>query len=146
MLLDARQRLYARRLMGPAPLRRRVLLAEDDRDVRRLIAVALHQDGYDVTELSDGLQLFNCLGSCLFEGAAQPDLIISDLRMPSFTGLEVLGSAHRVDLGVPFILISGFSDRFTREEARSLGAAAIFRKPFDVEQLLSKVVELIPPS
>jgi CheY-like chemotaxis protein len=121
--------------LGP----RRVLLAEDDGDIRALLALALRRRGYVVAELTSGLELYNRVASCLFDGDFPPDVIISDIRLPGFTGLEVLGSVHRSELMIPVILITAYGAEGVRTEAEHLGAAALFLKPFDVDELVDAV-------
>lgn len=67
----------------------RVLLAEDDSDMRRLVARALRRQGYDVVELRDGQDLLGYLRSSMLRPGQfpPPDLVVSDVRMPRVTGL-----------------------------------------------------------
>ena len=71
------------------------------------------------------------------------DLVISDIRMPWVTGMEVLRGMRQCLGYPPVILITAFGDDQTHAEARQLGAAAVFDKPFDIEELLEKVRELV---
>src|SRR5215470_10359553 len=67
-----------------------VLLAEDDPYMRQLLASALRKDGYEVIEAKDGVECLGCMQSWVFDHAAPtlPDIIISDIRMPGWSGLE----------------------------------------------------------
>jgi DNA-binding NtrC family response regulator len=121
---------------APLASHRRVLLVDDDPDIRAVLATALRTGGYQVTELGDGLELYNQLGACLFDGDVEPDAIVSDLRLPFFDGLEVLASVHHTDLEIPFILITAYGDEAMRAEAHRLGAAAVLDKPLDFDLLL----------
>jgi DNA-binding NtrC family response regulator len=64
-----------------------------------------------------------------------PDIIVSDIRMPGFSGIDVLSAIRRVDLQVPVILITGFGSAEVAAEAQQLGAASLFTKPFDLDDL-----------
>ena len=126
--------------------RYRVLLAEDDSEMRALLAMALVKSGYDVVECSDGIGMLTHLAAFLLpdEFAGEPvNLIISDIRMPGVTGMEVLeGKPQNRDFP-PMILITAFGDAETHALANQYGAAAIFDKPFDVDLLMEKVKEVL---
>ena len=125
----------------------RILLAEDDDELRKLLTWSLHKEGYEVTECTDGMDLLNHLDGYLFTGEANGfDLIISDIRMPGITGIEILEGLHTHENFLPMILITAFGDEETHAQAHRLGAAAIFDKPFDIEDLLAKVREILRPS
>lgn len=121
--------------------RPRILLAEDDGDMRALLASFLRQAGYDVVECRDGIELLDKI-----EGYGPPDeqtdfdLIISDICMPGVTGLSLLEGLRQWEELRPLkmILITAFGDEQTRERARRLGAVAVLDKPFDLEDLVAK--------
>lgn len=125
---------------------RSILLAEDDREMRKMLADALRRAGYKVLECPDGLQLLNQIGAVLFlhEEGEPIDLIISDVRMPGASGQEVLEQLHNCQGFPPMILITAFGDELAHAKAEWFGAAAMFDKPFDVDKLIDKVGELLP--
>jgi len=134
-----------------APRRLRVLLAEDDDDLRFLLAGALRKDGYEVLEARDGAELLAQLRGVLPSNTswtastpppAPPDVVVSDVMMPGATGLEVLTAVHRAQIGTPVVLITAFGAPETHAEARRLGAVAVLDKPFelaDLRRLLRKI-------
>ncbi len=125
-----------------------ILLAEDDKEMRALLAVALRRAGYKITECGNGVELLEHLGSFILpdQEHEQVDLVISDIRMPGLTGLEILeGLSKRPDFP-PFILITAFGDVETHAKAKYWGALAMFDKPFDVDDLVAKVRKAVPPS
>lgn len=133
----------------PSPHRNQpcILLAEDDDELRKLLTWSLHKEGYQVTECADGMVLLNNLDGYLFLGEAKCfDLIISDIRMPGITGIEILEGLHEHDDYPPMILITAFGDEETHAQAARLGAAAVFDKPFEIEDLLTKAREILHPS
>jgi DNA-binding NtrC family response regulator len=65
----------------------------------------------------------------------QADLIISDLRMPKLTGIELLSAVRVLDDAVPFIIITGYADVENAIEAMRLGASDFIKKPFDMDEL-----------
>jgi len=122
----------------------RILLAEDDFEMRRMLALRLRKENYEVIECSDGYQLLDHMGNPVFEG--QPDdfdLIISDIKMPGITGLEVLEGIYESEWFTPMVLITAFGDKKTHDKAEELGAAALLDKPFDIEKLLIKIKEIL---
>jgi DNA-binding response OmpR family regulator len=140
---DSRRTTRARR--GQEVAAARVLLADDDSDMREMVASALREDGYEVIEARDGWQLLQYLATHARAVDDNPiDLVISDIRMPGKTGLDILAGLRWADPSTPFILITGFGDMQTHMEARRLGASAVFDKPFDLEHLRSVVLNLLP--
>ena len=113
---------------------REVALAEDDDDLRSLLATMLRRAGYRVREFSSGSQLLRTLAPLATSGI---DLVISDIRMPGASGLEVLARLQRSDQHLPVVLMTAFGDRSTHEKALELGAAALIDKPFELDELLS---------
>lgn len=119
----------------------RLLLAEDDREVRSLLAYALRKDGYQIIEAATGAELRSYLGSSVdrVQGFELPDLVVTDLRMPGKTGLEVLAWMRDLGCAIPVILVTAFGDPETHAEARRLGAVAVLDKPFDIGVLRAEV-------
>ncbi len=132
-----------------APVARRVpriLLAEDDAELRRVLSWSLRQDGFRVTEAEDGGQLLAQLASALtLERGFSYDLIISDIRMPGVTGMEVLAGLKSFNDSPPVVLITAFGDEATHAEAERFGAAAVFDKPFDVDHIRAFVRGALRP-
>jgi CheY-like chemotaxis protein len=127
------------------PRRARVLIAEDDHEMRQMLAEEFQEAGYRVFEVADGKQLFRCVKSRNTRPICpEPDLLISDIRMPGLTGMEVLRYLRKSDWTMPVIMITAFGDKQTHEEARKLGAAAVLDKPFEVEDLVHAAKSIVP--
>ncbi len=125
--------------------RPRILLAEDNGPMCLLLAVCLEEAGYEVVKCYDGFQLVEHLGSYLLPNSKERvDLIISDIRMPHLSGLEVLDGLNEREDFPPVILITAFGDKETHDRARELGAVALFDKPFPMDDLVAKVREVVP--
>lgn len=126
---------------GGAPSPARLLLAEDDFELRELLASVLRADGHDVVEARDGIELWDLLTR---NGVGQSDatpfsVIVSDVRMPGLSAFDVL-SKLRLELAtVPVILITAFGDQTTHSRALHLGASRVFDKPFDCDELREAV-------
>jgi DNA-binding response OmpR family regulator len=126
---------------APAEEKRRVIVAEDDLDLRDVIAGALRSAGFEVREVENGPALLSVLAprTTDHEVGPRPDLVVSDLRMPGLTGMSVLGGLRERDRQLPFILITAFGDDATHATARRFGATAILDKPFAMRDLVSLV-------
>ncbi len=111
-----------------------ILLAEDDTELRELLILVLEREGYRVTACQNGLQLLEEL-----EHSERFDLIISDVRMPALTGLEVLESQFDKSDRPPFICMTAFGDTQTHETAYRFGATVTIDKPFDLDTMLELV-------
>lgn len=133
---------------APRPV---VLLAEDDEELRRLLARKLRRCGCEVIEARNGAQLVELVFERIVEplpGSQEPAaLVITDHRMPGRTGLEVASLLRSVNWATPLIMISAFTDVETQAEARRLGVAAVFDKPFDLDELAEFACETVglPP-
>ncbi len=124
--------------------RARVLVAEDDEEIRTVMCASLRDDGYDVTEAVDGSELVDWIAATV-EGQAQPfDVIVSDIQMPGFTALDVMAGLRRAVSRIPIILTTAYGDANTRLTARRLGARRVLDKPFDLSALRAAVAEALP--
>jgi DNA-binding response OmpR family regulator len=118
-----------------------LVLAEDDHDLRETLALAMRREGYEVVELEDGWQLLTYLAAqMLADGECSTvDVVISDVRMPGKSGLDVLAGVQWGAHPPPFILVSAFCDPQTQAEATRLGAAALVSKPFSLDEMRTLV-------
>ena len=126
----------------------RVLIVEDDADMRNMLADALREEGYFVDVFPDGIHLLNTYWpeDSDLSRIAKWDVIISDVRMPGLNGMTVLAGLRRSGRRLPpTIIITAFGDEETHAEARRIGVAAVFDKPFEVDDLIDKVRELASP-
>jgi len=114
------------------------IVAEDDEELRRLLARKLRSRGFDVLAVGSGAQLAEVVLEHVVppvdEDTAPAALIVSDVRMPGRTGFEVLRMLRRHDESVPVILITGFGDAAAHADARELGAL-LLDKPVDLDRL-----------
>ncbi len=114
-----------------------ILLAEDDGEMRTLLASLLREANYKVTECSNGIKLLHHLGTLVLPlQSTHYDLVITDIRMPGPTGLEVLEGIQEHEDFPPFIIMTAFGDDCDYARAKAFGAIDIFEKPFAPEELL----------
>lgn len=122
-----------------------VLVAEDDPDMRKLLVETLRAEGFTVMECADGIALIEALVSRLEAGEQPFDLVVSDVQMPSITGLSVLGGLSEWEelRSLPMVLITAFGDPRLHELARKFGAVSVLEKPFPMTTLMRIVREAI---
>jgi len=122
----------------PAERRRpRILVVDDERSMRELLAIVLGREGYDVLLAENGRAAIETL-------EREPiDILISDIKMPDLSGVDVLRAAKQIDQDILGIMITAFASTDTAVEAMRLGACDYLSKPFDVDLLKMKVREKI---
>ncbi len=115
----------------------RILVVDDERSMRELLAIVLRREGYEVLLADSGRAAIETLER------ESIDLLISDIKMPDLSGVEVLRAAKRIDQDTLGIMITAFASTDTAVEAMRLGACDYLSKPFDVDLLKMKVREKI---
>ena len=115
----------------------RVLVVDDEPSMRQMLAIVLKREGYDVELAENGRMAVAALERGSF------DLLISDIRMPDMSGVDVLRLAKRIDPGILGIMITAFATTETAVEAMRLGACDYLSKPFDIDLLKMKVREKV---
>jgi two-component system phosphate regulon response regulator PhoB len=117
--------------LGVPPVHRRVLVAEDEPDLRVLLQEHLAQQGYEVLLAEDGVRAMQMIHE------SRPDLIILDYAMPRMTGYQVLAELHQHPelAGVPVIILTGAAGPLPMEFASVHGARRYVTKPFDLAEL-----------
>ncbi len=100
----------------------RVLVVDDERSMRELLSIVLRRDGYEVLVADDGADALELLGK------ERVDILITDIRMPSMNGVELLREAKRIDPDIIAIVMTAFASTDTAVEALRLGAADYVNK------------------
>lgn len=122
----------------------RIIVAEDDFEMRRLIADCLRKDGYEVHEVRDGGELLLRIEDSFFlrQLPSPVDLFVTDIRMPVYTGIEIIRGLREAGLHVPAVIMTAFGNAEIREQADALGAA-LLDKPFKMDALRGLVRRLL---
>jgi PAS domain S-box-containing protein len=124
---------------GPSAGAGRVLLADDEEDVRSVVRAMLETLGYEVIEARDGVEAVE-----LFRRhAAEIDLVILDLVMPRLKGEAALEQMRRIAPAVPAILVSGYDESGRIREIFAAGFGGFLQKPFRRQDLGKKVRDLL---
>ncbi|HYR96171.1 MAG TPA: response regulator [Candidatus Binatus sp.] len=118
----------------------RVLVGEDDADMRRLVAAMLRTEGYRVVEASDGAEVLEQIEATI-TGPPRDRIraVVADIEMPELTGLDVLAALRCAQWQTPIILVTAFGNPDVRAEAEWLGALTLLEKPFRVDALRGAV-------
>lgn len=126
---------------------RRILLAEDDDSARKAVAKALRMLGAEVIETADGGRLLVAITS-QYKGGHTPqelDLIITDVRMPVVSGLDVFKGIRAASWNTPVIIVTSFDTPDVRDVANRFGATVIL-KPFELDDLEREIERLLAPT
>jgi two-component system response regulator PilR (NtrC family) len=111
----------------------RILIVDDEPSMREMLRIVLRRDGYDVLIADNGKEAIGLLQQ------ERVDLLLSDIRMPDVTGVEVLRAAKDVNRDVVAFMMTAFASTDTAVEAMRLGAVDYFTKPFSMDELRLKV-------
>ncbi len=123
---------------SPTPTQpRKILVADDDDGVRASLVANLELEGYAVSEARDGAEAIRFITGQAY------DLIVSDLVMPSATGVEVLSNVRSQQLDTPFILISAFVSEELVSRALADGLFTMLYKPFAMDRILDVVARAL---
>jgi signal transduction histidine kinase len=114
-----------------------ILVVDDERDMRLLLRYQLEQEGYAVTEASDGKAALKLLREC------SPGLIITDVRMPFMSGLELLREVKQVLPATEVIVATGYAEVETAIECMRAGAFDLIRKPFNIHEMYACVTRAL---
>ena len=119
----------------PALIGKRILIADDEPNIRRTIKDVLCRYGCDVVTCKDGYE------ACTEIEQEKFDLIISDIKMPYRNGYEIFAAAQRRDEGTPVLLMTGFGydPHHSIVRASQEGLSSVLFKPFKVEQLMDEI-------
>ncbi len=116
-----------------------VLLVDDEPAILSAARHLLQRLGYQVTALTDG----SAAVAAVRERAGEFDIVVTDLRMPGMTGVEVARAVGEVAPGLPVVLVTGFNQGWTGERAREVGIRAVVEKPFTATRLGSVISEVL---
>jgi two-component system, NtrC family, response regulator HydG len=111
----------------------KILICDDQEMMRDSLAAILVREGHDVVAAGDGTAAVARLSTGRF------DLLITDLKMPKMTGIELLAEAKRLRADMPVVLMTAFATVQTAVEAMKLGAYDYIQKPFDGEEIKALV-------
>jgi DNA-binding NtrC family response regulator len=115
----------------------RVLVVDDEPNMRRVLGALLRPEGYTVLEATDGAEALGLIAS------ERVDCVVTDLRMPRMNGLEFLEAAHKQQGGLPILLLTAYGTVGSAVEALKRGAFDYLTKPFDPEEVRQVVAKAV---
>ena len=110
----------------------RILIVDDEPQIGRVLRTGLKSHGYDVRVAADGISGLETFNDW------QPDLVVTDLKMPNMDGLELCKSLRAITQ-VPIIVLSAKGDEKSKVEALDIGADDYVTKPFGIDELLARI-------
>lgn len=124
---------------GGSPRLKKVLIAEDFADIRKMMKILLGMYGYEVIEAADGSEAIERAVN------SRPDLILMDISMPVLDGIQATKAIRNYDglSEVPIVAITAYGDTYS-DQAQAAGCNEVIRKPLDLGQLKPLVQQYLP--
>lgn len=117
--------------------KKRIMVIEDDAEMRSLLKDFFKEDGYAVSLAGNGAEAFKKLHKETY------DLIITDIRLPGWTGLDILPGIRKLQPKIPLIVITAFGSEEIYSRAVEKGATAYLEKPICFNKLGVLIHEMI---
>jgi len=115
----------------------RILIVDDEPDMRLAVRNVLKLRGYEISEAGDGPAALRMAGE------SRPDLVLLDMRLPGMDGIEVLAGLKKIDDSVPVVMITGYGHIQSAVDVMKLGASEYLQKPFENAQLVETVKRFV---
>ncbi|HET9902183.1 MAG TPA: response regulator [Xanthobacteraceae bacterium] len=119
------------------PAHRKILLAEDDNDMRRFLVKALEGAGYEVISFDNGLSAYHRLREEPFQ------LLLTDIVMPEMDGIELARRATELDPDIKIMFITGFAAVALNPDSQAPKDAKVLSKPFHLRELVNEVHKVL---
>ncbi|APR84094.1 sigma-54 dependent DNA-binding response regulator [Minicystis rosea] len=119
--------------------RPRILVIDDEPDIRETLDMVLALAGYEVSTAASGISAIERMKTEHF------DLVITDLRMPGLSGIDTVEALRKLDPGLAVIVVSGYASEDATARCLAQGALCVMNKPFQLDELLQVVKDALPP-
>jgi len=116
--------------------KKRILIVEDDEEMRALLRDVIEEEGHKTDSVNNGSEAFRKLVKQSF------DLIITDIRMPGLTGLDILPGMRKLHPEVPIVVITAFGSEEIQRKALERGANAYLEKPIHFQKLRNLIQDM----
>ena len=114
----------------------KILLVDDDEGIRTSFSTLLIKKGYNIDAKSSGMEAINSIKKSKY------DILLTDLKMPNMTGIELMKEARKIDPDLGIIIMTGYGEIASYLEAMDLGAVEYLNKPVntgDLEIIIKKL-------
>jgi DNA-binding response OmpR family regulator len=120
------------------PKKPKVIIVDDDRETREMMALALRQEGFEVSQAANGLRLISTLH------VDRPDVILMDVNMSWIDGFELCRAVRSSEefSGIPVVFVSGRSANADVKRGMECGASDYFTKPVELPTLIARLRQL----
>ncbi len=117
----------------------KVIIVDDDRETREMLALALGMEGFEVTQAANGLRLISTLH------VDRPDVILLDVNMSWIDGFELCKAVRKNEefQAIPVVFVSARSSAADVKKGLAAGASDYFTKPVEIPTLIARIRELI---
>jgi DNA-binding response OmpR family regulator len=117
----------------------KILIVDDEKDWVRMLSMRLQHEGYQIEVAFDAVQALSQTVK------SKPDLVLLDIMMPAGSGLVMLEYLREnvKTFNIPVIVLTGISDKQTKEAAEKLGISGYFVKPVDMDKLIEELKEVL---
>lgn len=120
----------------------RILIVDDEADFLFSASVVLRMEGYEVAEAENGEEALSMIREYRRAGK-RIDLLLTDLRMPSLCGLELLEGMRQLHVDIPVIAMTGYFDEALRANLERKGCMEFLEKPFEPHDLVERVRKVL---
>ncbi len=118
---------------------KRIIIAEDEDQTRRSLAIVLESAGFIVKEAKNGMEAIEELMGG--DNSESVDLLLTDIVMPVMTGLELISTVRKQYVGLPIIVITGYRDDALTNQLSKLDCPHLIDKPFEPDVLINCVTQ-----
>ena len=115
----------------------RIMIIEDDEEMRSLLKDFFEEEGFEIDSVSNGVDALRMLSKDHF------DLVITDIRMPGLTGLDILPRIRRLKPETPIIVMTAYGSDDVRRRAFERGATDYLEKPIRLSKLRTLIREVV---
>jgi len=116
--------------------KKRILVIEDDEEMRSLLEEFFLEEGFETASVENGSEAFRKLAKEFF------DIVITDVRMPGLTGLDILPGIRKLHPEAPIVVITAFGSEEVQRKAFERGANAYLEKPIHFQKLRTVINDI----
>jgi DNA-binding NtrC family response regulator len=116
---------------------KKILIAEDDCDIRNILTVILGDEGYEIIQAENGQQALKTIRT------QHIDLLLLDIKMPNLSGIDVLYYMHKEGYKIPVIILTAYLQAKEDPEVKQKNVLAFLVRPISFDELKSKIKDVL---